>query len=237
MKVRFVLVRPRNPLNIGAAARGMANFGFDDLVVVKPYAPVWRETTSAVGAERLVLAAKAVDDLAEAVGDCDLVLGTTVVRNRHLERPVVRLPDLEAFLRERAPARLALLFGSEKTGLTNAYLDRCHAYLTVPTSTDQPSMNLSHAVTVAGYELSRLRAELGPPSRAPAAASSAQVDELVRHALKLFKTAGYLPSLPPRKTADKIRRAFLNWRLGAADERILHGIMRFMEKRMQGDPK
>src|ERR1051326_5259052 len=106
--VRVVLVRPRNPLNIGAAARAMANFGFSDLVVVKPYAPAWRETVSAVGAEKLVLEAKAVNSLDEAVGDCSWVFGTTTARRRNLRRPLVRLPDLPDFLKKKKGGRAAL---------------------------------------------------------------------------------------------------------------------------------
>jgi TrmH family RNA methyltransferase len=162
---RIVLVRPRNPLNIGAAARAMANFGLEDLAVVKPHAPVWRETVSAVGAEDLVLKAREAKSLQETIGDCDLVLGTTVVRERDLSRPVVRLPELGEFLAERRPRRLAVLFGNEKSGLTNLNLEKCHAYLTVPTSAKQPSMNLGHAVAVVCYELSRARLDLGAPAR------------------------------------------------------------------------
>lgn len=211
----------------------MANFGFDDLAVVKPYAPVWRETTSAVGAEKLVLSARALNTLDEAAGDCDLVLGTTAVRNRGLDRPVVRLPDLTAFLAERRPARVAVLFGNEKTGLTNAYLEKCHAYLTVPTAPVQPSMNLSHAVTVVCYELARSRADLGAPARDMPPATAKSVEQLVRHAVDLFKAADYLPFITPAKKAEKIRRAFLNWRIGEVDVRLLHGLMRFLGKKLE----
>jgi tRNA/rRNA methyltransferase len=236
VKTRVVLVRPRNPLNIGAAARGMANFGLDDLVVVKPYAPVWRETVSAVGAEKLVLDARAVSTLEEAAGDCDLVLGTTAVRDRNLSRPVVRLPDLAAFLAERRPERTAILFGNEKTGLSNAYLEKCHAYLTVPTAPVQPSMNLSHAVSVVCYELARARADLGVPARGTPPADADSVDQLVKHALELFKAADYLPFVTSRKKTEKVRRAFLNWRIGAADVRLLHGLMRFLKHKIEKRP-
>ncbi len=232
MKVRIVLVRPRNPLNIGAAARGMANFGFDDLVVVKPFEPVWRETTSAVGAEKLVLAARATENLSDAVGDFQLVLGTTAVRGRDLQRPVVRSTELGDFLKERGADRVAILFGNEKSGLSNAYLEKCHAYLTVPTSAEQPSMNLSHAVTVVCYELSRVRADLGARGKTMAPADAASVEQLVSHAMDLFKAAGYLTFIPARKKAEKIRRSFLNWRLGASDVRLLHGIFRYLGHKM-----
>src|SRR5579859_4965677 len=91
---RIVLVRPRNPLNIGAAARAMANFGFRDLVVAKPYEPTWQETRSAVGAEDVVTSAHAVPTLLEATGDAALVIGTTSGTRRHLKRDLVQLGDL-----------------------------------------------------------------------------------------------------------------------------------------------
>jgi len=234
MKVRIVLVRPRNPLNIGAAARGMANFGFDDMVVVKPFEPVWRETTSAVGAEKLVLAARAADTLSDAVGDYQLVLGTTAVRGRDLQRPVIRSTELNEFIRERGADRVAILFGNEKSGLSNAYLEKCHAYLTVPTSAEQPSLNLSHAVTVVCYELSRARAEQGVRGKTMVMADAAALEQLVIHAMDLFKAAGYLTFIPARRKAEKIRRAFLNWRLGASDVRLLHGIFRYLGHKMAG---
>ncbi|MBI4396529.1 MAG: RNA methyltransferase, partial [Elusimicrobia bacterium] len=163
LSVRIVLVRPRNPLNIGAAARAMANFGFSDLVVVKPYAPVWRETVSAVGAETLVLDARAVNSLEEAVDDCHWVVGTTTTRHRRLDRPLARLPEWHEVRRRRkgGALRLAVLFGSEKTGLPNKYLERCHHLLTIPTHPKCPSMNLGQAVAVCCYEISKSLHGLG----------------------------------------------------------------------------
>ena len=98
---RVVLVRPRNPLNIGAAARAMANFGLRDLVVVKPYPPVWQETRSAVGAEEIVKSAHAAQELDEALGDAALVVGTTSGSRRNLDRDLVPLHELKNWLRRR----------------------------------------------------------------------------------------------------------------------------------------
>src|SRR5580700_2085741 len=117
---RIVLVRPRNPLNIGAAARAMANFGFSELVVAKPYEPTWQETRSAVGAEDVVTSARAVPTLLEAVADAVLVIGTTSGTRRHLNRELVLLGDLPAWIESRMEAgksrrkpvlKAALLFG------------------------------------------------------------------------------------------------------------------------------
>lgn len=233
---RFVLVRPRNPLNIGAAARAMANFGFEDMVAVKPYAPVWKETTSAVGAEKLVLAARAANSLEDATGDCALVVGTTVVRDRRADRPVVSLPDLGAYLRRHHPevlsggARAAVLFGSEKTGLPGAALARCHFWLTIPTDARTPSMNLSHAVALTAYVWSRADGA-GPTSArigAPDLATVADRRRLADHAREVFDAVGFLPFLSSAEKVRKVREKLLAWRLHRPDVAMMHGLFRFV---------
>lgn len=234
LEIRVVLVRPRNPLNIGAAARAMANFGFEDLAVVDPYEPVWRETKSAVGAEALVLKARAVKTLEEAVEDRHLVLGATAVRERRLEKPIVRLPDLAAFLgkqKSKDPLRVALLFGQEKTGLTREHLESCNAYVTIPASSSAPSMNLSHAVAVCCYELSRKAR--GFPAKGALLATAGDRERLVNRALELFDQAGYLKGESPVRKARLIRETLLQWRVRAADVRLLHGIFRYLTARMK----
>lgn len=234
MSLRVVLVRPRNPLNIGAAARAMANFGFEDLVVVDPYEPIWRETVSAVGAEDLVLNARAVKTLREAVGDCQLVLGTTAVRERQMKRTVVRLPDLKNYLRKQAGGKrlkIAVLFGPEKTGLGKQDLEHCSAALTIPTSPKQPSMNLSHAVALCCYEFSRENMDAGPMNSG--LATSDECERLLKQVLELFDAAGYLSGDSPQQKAQKIRRSFLQWKLQSTDVRWLHGILRALINKLK----
>ena len=153
--VEVVLVSPRNPLNIGAAARAMANFGFHRLAVVAAYVPTWREARSAVGAPELLLNAKSTECLAETVADCTLVAGTGTLTYRRPEQRVVGLPELAKLVaREIARAgRVALVFGSEKHGLTREDLSHCHVLVEIPTDAGQPSMNLGQAVAVCLYEL------------------------------------------------------------------------------------
>jgi TrmH family RNA methyltransferase len=154
--IRVVLVRPRNPLNIGAAARAMANFGFDDLAVVDAYEPHWREARSAVDAEELLQNALAVPSIDEAVAPCTLVLGTGSLTYRKPEQPVIQLPALAPLIREELDrgGRIALVFGPENHGLTRDDLSWCHRLIEIPTSDRQPSMNLGQAVAVCLYELS-----------------------------------------------------------------------------------
>ena len=163
---------PRNPLNIGAAARAMANFGFQRLSIVAPFAVNWMEAKSAVGAPDLLRDARVFDTLAEAVRDCSLVLGTGSLDRRRPVQATLGLPEAAELIRKtlsashlspnpetspnRQPSeRVALLFGSEKHGLTTEELSWCHALIVIETCDAQPSMNLGQAVAVCLYEISR----------------------------------------------------------------------------------
>jgi tRNA/rRNA methyltransferase len=154
-RIEVVLVCPRNPLNIGAVARAMANFGFSHLTAVSPYEPHWREARSAVGSAELLQSARESAALADAVGDCTLVLGTGTLTHRKPEQPVVQLHKLGPHL---APAlqqggRIALVLGPEKHGLTRDDLSQCHLLVEIPTDPRQPSMNLGQAAAVLLYEI------------------------------------------------------------------------------------
>jgi tRNA/rRNA methyltransferase len=170
-QLKVVLVSPRNPLNIGAAARAMANFGFSRLAVVAPYAPHWREARSAVGAPEQLEAAVECATLADAVADCTLVVATGTLTYRKPEQKVVSLPDLAPILKTETDrgGRVALVFGPEKHGLTKDDLSYCHLLVEIPTDPSQPSMNLGQAVAVCLYELA-LRA-FPPAQPAPSAAA------------------------------------------------------------------
>jgi TrmH family RNA methyltransferase len=161
-RVEVVLVSPRNPLNIGAAARAMANFGFVRLSVVAPYEPHWREAKSAIGADELLQNARITTSLADAVADCTLVVGTGSLEHRKPEQSMILLPDLAPKIRDELArgGRVALVFGSEKRGLTQADLSHCHLLAVIPTDTLQPSMNLGQAVAVCLYEIA---ARIGGP--------------------------------------------------------------------------
>lgn len=150
---RIVLLRPRNADNLGAVARAMKNFGLSDWVVVSPN-PKLLEVPGlnrlAVHAGELLESVRRVESLAEAVADCSWVVGTTM---RRVEGRRRLRPDEVA---ERAPGeRVALVFGDERSGLTNEDLAQCHDLSTIPASDEQPSLNLAQAVLVYAYELWR----------------------------------------------------------------------------------
>jgi TrmH family RNA methyltransferase len=168
-RLLVVLVSPRNPLNIGAAARALANFGFPHLAVVSPYEPHWREARSAVGAPHLLQNAAECPTLAEALAGCTLVAGTGTLTHRKPEQPVIPLPALAPILYQEIArgGRAALVFGPEKHGLTREDLSRCHLLVEIPTTPRQPSMNLGQAVAVCLYELATRELESCPPAPEP----------------------------------------------------------------------
>lgn len=153
--IEVVLVSPRNPLNIGAAARAMANFGFAQLAVVAPYAPHWREAKSAVGATELLHGAREFTTLRQALASCTLIVGTATVKNRTPEQRIVGLPALAPIVGTEVArgGRVAIVFGPEKRGLTREDLSHCHLLVEIPTDPQQPSMNLGQAVAVCLYDL------------------------------------------------------------------------------------
>jgi TrmH family RNA methyltransferase len=231
---RIVLVRPRNPLNIGAAARAMANFGLDELVVVAPYGPVWQETRSAVGAEEIVKSARAVSTLQEAISDVTLVVGTTTGSRRNLDRDLIPLQDFSGWLRKRkARGRAALLFGSEKTGLSNEHLSACHALVRIPTSVRCPAMNLGQAVAVFSYELARSGSvSVHLPAlkvHRSQLASFQALDHVLERAARVLDAAGYLKPKTRAATLLKLRRLLLGLKLTNHDIRILGGVLAQLE--------
>ncbi len=161
MTTRIVAMRPRNADNLGAIARAMKNFGLTDWVVVSPN-PKLLEVPGlnrlAVHAGELLESVRRVETLEEAVADCTWVVGTTM---RRIEGRRRLQPDAVA---ERAASgeRLALVFGDERSGLTNEDLAQCHDVSSIPTSDEQPSLNLSQAVLVYAYELWRKPASAAP---------------------------------------------------------------------------
>src|SRR5271163_132945 len=170
----------------------MSNFGFRHLRVVNPYEPAFREARSAVGASSLLAEAEQYRSVAEAVADCTLVVGTTAARHRQLHHPLRRLEDGARLIRRRIGAsRVALLFGSEKFGLSNEDLSHCHWLMRVPTREENISMNLGQAVAVCLYEIVRDgKAVKRSEKIAPAAA--AEVERITEMLLEALHASGYL---------------------------------------------
>jgi TrmH family RNA methyltransferase len=222
-----VLVAPRNPLNIGAAARAMSNFGCADLRLVHAYDVAFREARSAVKAQRVLEDAREFATLAEAVGDCTLVVGTTSIGHRALEHPLRRLEYGGRLIAKKlASARVALLFGSEKFGLSNEDMSHCHWLMRIPTRDEHASMNLGQAVAVCLYEIIRnpVAAKERPEARRPAAA--AEVERVTEMLEGVLAQAGYVHARVEGSTRLKLRRLIRRMDLNAHDAEVWLGMLR-----------
>jgi len=228
----IVLVETRNPLNIGAAARAMWNFGFSRLALVSPYEVAFREARSAAGASSVLKQANVFTRLEEALAGCTLVAGTASAGRRVFQQPRYALADAAAVLREHLQRNepAALLFGSEKFGLSNEHLSYCHWTLRIPTNPDCPSMNLGQAVAVCCYELARTTAAPGFTALTKGTGGNrAAADQLQRLAARLsgiLDASGYINARTRRSNLLKIRRLITRLSLSAADARVLEGMLR-----------
>jgi TrmH family RNA methyltransferase len=232
-QLRVVLVDARNPLNIGAAARAMSNFGFQHLRVVNPYDVAFEGARSAVGAAAVLASAEKYETVAAAVADCSLVVGTTAIGHRDLQHSIQRLevgaPIIRAHL---ATGPCALLFGSEKFGLSNKDMSHCHWLMHIPTRDEHASMNLGQAVAICLYELIRdpgARAE--PEQGSPA--SAAEVERITETLFAALRASGY----PKLNSSDSfegaVRRLVRRLHLQTGDAEFFLGMLRQMVWRMK----
>jgi tRNA/rRNA methyltransferase len=232
MRDRFsvVLVGARNPANIGAAARAMRDFGFADLRFVNEYAAPFEaaqleSAKSAVRAASVMQQARAFNTLVNAIADSTLVVGTTAIGERQLSHNVLSLADATPAIIEelaRRDARVTLLFGSEKTGLTNDQLSHCQLLLTIPMFAPEAerhlSMNLGQAVAVSLYELTRAgfenSRELPPIQQQPVTAESRE--RLTQLVLDAMEATGYSRRFPANAREHVVRQ--LAMQLGSSPE-------------------
>jgi TrmH family RNA methyltransferase len=239
-----VLVATRNPLNIGAVARAMSNFGFFRLYLVNPFEPSFREAKSAVGAAELMANAQVFSTVGEAVADCTLVVGTTAVGKREIRQPLKYLEEgAREIHKHLAPSRLAkagkktaeklvvtekksevaILFGSEKFGLANEDLSHCNWLLRIPTRDEHRSMNLGQAVAICLYELARDSKRAAAVDKANPA-TAGDIDRVADLLLDALQLAGSLDSRSAATTGQKLRRLMRRHSLTAEDARFWLGM-------------
>jgi TrmH family RNA methyltransferase len=226
--MRVVLVDARNPLNIGAAARAMSNFGFPLLRVANPYEVAYRTARSAVGAAAVLETAEEYKTVAEAVADCSLVVGTTAIGHRDLQHSIQRLEAGAPMIRAHiATGNCALLFGSEKFGLSNLDMSHCHWLMHIPTRDEHVSMNLGQAVAICLYELSRdpnalANSEEGTP------ASAEEAERITETLLTALRASDY-PKLNTSKSFHSaVRRLVRRMHMQQGDAEFLLGMLRQM---------
>jgi TrmH family RNA methyltransferase len=233
---RVVLVETRNPLNIGAAARAMANFGFARLRVVSPYDPAFREARSAVGAAPLLQAAGEFSSLADAVAECRLVIGTTSVGHRELQHPIRRLEYGARLIRRGlSQAPVALLFGSEKFGLSNQDLSHCNWLMRIPTVGQDLSMNLGQAVALCLYELARDPKAANARPEKIVRANAAESEQITARLLEVLNRSGYIHRLTAASTEEKVRRMVRRLDIAGRDVPVLLGMLRQILWKVEAD--
>lgn len=207
--------------------------------VVNPYEVAFREAKSAVGAAGLLAKAEQYGSVAEAVEDCKLVVGTTAAGRRELQHRMRRLDEgARAIKRQLKAGPVALLFGSERVGLSNQELSHCHWVMRIPTREEHGSMNLGQAVAVCLYELVRgqktapARTALGKKEKT--SATSGDVERLTQVLLEVLRTSGYVK---PRAVGaeEKLRRLVRRMELNANDAEVWLGMLRQIAWKLGAD--
>ena len=224
--LRVVLVAPRNPLNIGAVARAMSNFGFSELRVVNPYEVAFRGARSAVGASPVLVSAKEFGTVAEAIADCAMVVGTTAVRHRQLQQPLKILEKGAISIRgklQKSP--VAVLFGSEKWGLSNETLSHCHWVLHIPTREEHQSMNLGQAVAICLYEFIRAPKRDNAATEKQKLATLGTVERITETLLAALRESEYVNPKTGQLAGEKLRRLVRRLTLEEADAEVLLGMV------------
>lgn len=228
----------------------MANFGLDELALVAPHIPVWRETAdtaatagggepvwlmersrAAVGASAVIKTARVCHTLLEAAADCDVLLGTSALQRRSPDRDVFLLEEVPGYLAKRSAAgkvrKIGVLFGSERTGLSNEELSYCHAVINIPVCEKQPSINLGQSVALVCYEL-RGRSAGSAPLAVRSAAGAPSVQETERVVAEICALLNGMEGLDQggKRYAAEIRRGLLDARLTKGAMGILRALLR-----------
>jgi TrmH family RNA methyltransferase len=236
--IRIVLVEPSHPGNIGAAARAMMNMDLTQLVLVRPREfPHPEATARAAGADSVLVGARVVATLEEAIADCGFVAATTS-RNRDQNFRVLDVQQAASrAVAEARHAPVALLFGAERTGLQNEHLDASHVLLRIPASRDYASLNLAMAVQLVSYEIFRAR---GAPGNAGATrevadaplATPPQMQQLYSHLEQVLQEVDFKDrTRAGTHLMSRIRRFMQRAELDQNEVNILRGILTAIQNR------
>jgi TrmH family RNA methyltransferase len=232
--IRIVLVEPSHPGNIGAAARAMKNMALGQLVLVRPKQfPHSDATARASGADDVLNRARVVDSVREAIADCGFVAATTS-RDRD---PNIRIVDVReaaaSIVSEAQTAPAAVLFGAERTGLTNTDLEAAHVLIRIPANPDYLSLNLSMAVQLVAYELFRAQgATVVPPEREMPLATVAEMDRLYAHLAQVLEEIDFRDRTQSgTHLMMRIRRFLQRAELDQNEANILRGLLTAVQNR------
>ena len=223
------MVGTTHPGNVGAAARAMATMGFSRLALVEPQCPIGEVAIArASGALSILEQRETHITLADAVAECELVVATSA-RRRSLEWPTLdpgaaatRLLELDDV------ARAAIVFGREKSGLSNDELQLCHAMVTIPTDPGFSSLNVASAIQILCYEIFHRQAPVPvnePYDSADRAATSVELEGFFTHLQATLEATGFIDPARPGQIMQRLRRLYLRAGLSRNEVNILRGIL------------
>ena len=242
-RIRIVLVAPSHPGNIGAVARAMKNMDLHELVLVQPRNfPHPDATARASGADDVVAAARSVPTLSAALEGCGLIAATTARERDQYFRVLDVREAAQRIVQAARGAPAAILFGAERTGLTNEDLEPAHLLIRIPASASYPSLNLAMAVQLVAYELFRARASVPAPTAAPPAAPLASVGELERLYAHLAQVLEEIDFRDRTQSGThlmaRLRRLLQRAELDQNEANILRGVLTAVQgrRRAAGQP-
>lgn len=238
-RIRIILVNTSHPGNIGSAARAMKTMGLSTLYLLNPKTfPSELATALSAGSEDLLEKATVVSTLDEALEGCTLILGTSA-RERTIPWPVLTPRESsERIMRhcgQQAEGDVALLFGEERIGLTNASLQRCHYHVTIPANPDYSSLNLASSVQVIAYECRQAwlaLAEQAQPAAEPhdTLPPAEEMDRLFQEIETVLLQMKFLNPKAPRQLLPRLHRFFLRSQIETMEMAIFRGIFAGMKK-------
>jgi len=242
LQLVFILVGTTHTGNIGAAARAIKNMGYAELRLVDCCSHLTKDALArASGADAVLHQARRYESLDEAVADCQSVIGTSA-RIRHLSVPVMACRDLAEEMvfdaqRSAKSVRTAMVFGRERSGLSNEELDRCTRLLRIPCNPDFSSLNLGAAVQVVAYECAQASRSVSVKSADNPGSSDHEISatgEAMQHfydqLYRIMVATGFLDPENPRQLMRRIRRYFERNRPSEKEINILRGILSATEK-------
>jgi len=229
--ISIILVRPRFHENIGAVARAMKNMGLKQLVLVDGCSPLhWDAYKLASGAEDILERAEEFFTLREAISEKGWVVGMTCRQGKERGPLLTPRTAMKELIPVSGKNSIALVFGSEKEGLTTDELSFCHLCVGIPSAPSFPSLNLAQAVMVVCYELFQSSIEVSEP--VDLLAGTEQLEKMLEHMEETLTRIGFLDSGHPQKMMRVIRKLFARSRLNEREVRILHGIWSQMDFQM-----
>jgi tRNA (cytidine32/uridine32-2'-O)-methyltransferase len=238
-QIKIELVATSHPGNIGSCARAMKTMGLKHLVLVQPKSfPSPDASALASGAEDILAAASIYEHLQDAIADCHWVIGTTA-RPRDLSWPMYapEMMAVEAKQRLAEGQKIALVFGRESSGLSNEELWLCHAGLTIPTSAEYRSLNLSQAVQIIAYELFKQLGDFAIPELASEQVTVLALENFFIHLQTVLIEIGFMSAEEPKRLMPKLKRLFHRAKIQVSEMNILRGILTSIQqgRRPDGD--